>query len=373
MIKLVNKNKILFYGITLFILLIVSLNIINIIEESFVNYRRCKKFKLNKAMEYILEKSNACENDLDWDLYLPCSYTKIEKEISLLNINKDQAVFGISGTDLIASKNILYEILLNKYGNNVKKYYPISYIPKKEDHINKFKKSYNSEKSYILKKNLQQQKGIELAKDYNKLLNILKFNIDKIDIVQELLEDPFLVGGRKINLRVYFLIICKKNSKKGYIYDDGFIYYTRKPYNTKILDFDHHITTGYIDRQVYEVNPLTHKDLYKKMEKEKNLSSIKLKNNIKYLMNNIFEAIKPVICNKQNLKKGISFQLFGCDVAPDKNLDCKLIEINKGPDMGFKDDRDGELKKGVMGSIFNLLDIDEDMKDKQYNNRFIKL
>ena len=76
---------------------------------------------------------------------------------------------------------------------------------------------------------------------------------------------------------------------------------------------------------------------------------------------------------KHFIKKGLSFQLFGCDVAPDKDLDCKLIEINKGPDMGFKDGRDGNLKKSVMVSIFNLLDIDDDMKDNKYDNRFIPL
>ena len=41
--------------------------------------------------------------------------------------------------------------------------------------------------------------------------------------------------------------------------------------------------------------------------------------------------------------------------------------------MGFKDDRDGDLKKSVMSSIFNLLNIDDDLKSKEYDNRFIPL
>jgi hypothetical protein len=369
----VTKNKLILYGITLFILLVISINIINIVEENFINYRKCKNRKINKALEFVLDKSMSNQNEINWDLYLPCSYTKIEKEISTIDLKENQAVFGIGGTDLIASKNLLYDILKSKYGSNVTKFYPKSYIPNNEKDILRFEKDFRKDKSYIFKKNLQQQKGIELSKNYNEILNTLKFNKNSVNIVQELLENPLIVGRRKINMRIYFLVICKGKSKKGYIFDDGFIYYTRKYYNKKILDFDHHITTGYIERHVYENNPLTHKDLYKKLDQENKGKSTELKNKIKCLMKNIFEAISPYICNKSNLKKGSSFQLFGCDVAPDKNLNCKLIEINKGPDMGFKDDRDGGLKKSVMGSIFHLLDIDDDMKNKKYNNRFISL
>jgi hypothetical protein len=370
---MIKKNKILVYLVTISLLILLSLNIINNVNETFINYKKCPTKKLSKALDSALKKGNSIENTNNWDLYLPCSYTKIESEISKLNLNKDQAVFGVSGTDLIASKNILYDILKTKYKSNVSNYYPVSYVPKRDDDINYFKKNFDKNKSYIIKKNIQQQKGISLSNNYNEILNCLEYNKEKVSIVQEILEDPLIVGGRKINMRVYFLVICKESSKKGYIFDDGFIYYTRKKYNPVILDFDHHITTGYIQRIVYKLNPLTHKDLYKQLENKNPGDAEKLKTNIKNLMTNIFNAISDYICNRTNIKKGISFQLFGCDVAPDKNLECKLIEINKGPDMGFKDDRDGDLKKSVMSSIFNLLNIDDDLKSKEYDNRFIPL
>ena len=194
----------------------------------------------------------------------------------------------------------------------------------------------------------------------------------KYDIVQELLPDPLLVNGRKVNLRIYFLVVSKNLKKSFYIHNNGFIYYTRKHYNKDLLEFDYHITTGYIDRKVYEENPLTHKDLYVWLD-QNGYNSETLKINIQGLMRMVSSAINSHLCKKQNLKNGITFQLFGCDVAPDKNLECKLIEINKGPDMGFKDDRDGNLKKDVMGSIFNLLDLDPDMRNKKYDGHFIKV
>ena len=118
-------------------------------------------------------------------------------------------------------------------------------------------------------KNIQRQKGLLLSKDYNFILDELHNKNSKFIIIQKLLQNPLLINKRKINLRVYFLIICKGKSKKGYIYKDGFIYYTRKFYKKNELHFDYHITTGYIDRSVYKTNPLTHSDLYKFLGKKK--------------------------------------------------------------------------------------------------------
>lgn len=344
--------------------------------ETFINYRTCGNKKINNALKHVLETTHAQkmnDND-DWQLYLPCNYTDIEAEINRVNLKNNQSIFGISGSDKIASKNNLWIILKNHYKENdiVTSFYPKSYIPTNESDIDLFKNDfkYKRNKNFIIKKNIQQQKGILLSNDYNVIFTSMKSN--KYDIIQELLPNPLLVNGRKINLRVYLLIVFRNMKKNFYIHENGFIYYTRKLYNEKILDFDHHITTGYIERQVYEENPLTHKDLYKWLDSN-GFNSETLKINIQSLMRHICQAIKPHVCNMENLNGGVSFQLFGCDVAPDNNLECKLIEINKGPDMGFKDERDGNVKKDVMSSIFNLLRLDEDMINPNFDNHFIKV
>ena len=322
--------------------------------ETFINYRPCGNKKINNALKHVLETTQAQkmnDND-DWQLYLPCNYTDIEAELNRVNLKEHQSIFGISGSDKIASKNNLWVILKNHYKENdiVTSFYPKSYIPTNEPDIDLFKQDfkYKKNKNFIIKKNIQQQKGILLSNDYNVIFTSMKSN--KYDIIQELLQNPLLVNGRKINLRVYLLIVCRNMKKNFYI----------------------HITTGYIERQVYEENPLTHKDLYKWLDSN-GFNSETLKINIQSLMRHVCQAIKPHVCNKENLNGGVSFQLFGCDVAPDNNLECKLIEINKGPDMGFKDDRDGNVKKDVMSSIFNLLRLDEDMINPKFNNHFIKV
>ena len=56
------------------------------------------------------------------------------------------------------------------------------------------------------------------------------------------------------------LVVCAGGKISAYIHSDGFLYYTPKYYDPDDMDFDKHITTGYVDRKVYELNPLTLQD-----------------------------------------------------------------------------------------------------------------
>ena len=86
---------------------------------------------------------------------------------------------------------------------------------------------------------------------------------------------------------------------------------------------------------------------------------------IKYL-NNVISQIK-----NNKLKNHVRFQLFGCDLAADDDLKATLIEINKGPDLDAKDEKDKKIKLKVQEDILQLIDpIPEDDIRK---NRFIKL
>ncbi len=75
------------------------------------------------------------------------------------------------------------------------------------------------------------------------------------------------------------------------------------------------------------------------------------------MMKGLMDAVHGPLCNMPALYNNTTFQLFGADVAPDENLDVKLIEINKGPDMGAKDTRDKNLKKQLQEDIFELLGV----------------
>ena len=72
------------------------------------------------------------------------------------------------------------------------------------------------------------------------------------------------------------------------------------------------------------------------------------------------KALRSQICKNKNLKNNTIYQVFGADITPDKNLRPYLVEINKGPDMSPKDDRDKKVKlvqQDVMDIVDNLVNI----------------
>jgi hypothetical protein len=235
-----------------------------------------------------------------------------------------------------------------------------------------------------MKKNIQRQAGLKITNDKKEILNG-KYNDYKL--VQELLQNPYTINGRKINLRCYVLVTCNNNKINVYNYNDGFMYYTPKLFIKNSLDRDENITTGYIDRKVYETNPLTHKDFKKYLDNDKrklseiesyiknrglNISDVCF-NKINDLIKDVFMAFVGIICKTQKFKyNNTLFELFGVDIAVDENLNSMIMEINKGPDMGAKDKRDSEVKHSVIRDIFRLINIIDD-NNIHYENGFINV
>jgi tubulin polyglutamylase TTLL7 len=229
--------------------------------------------------------------------------------------------------------------------------------------MEEFKKEYDKNKLYIMKKNVQRQEGIIITKDYDKLTNGIK---DEFIIIQELLQNPFILNGRKINLRVYILVVVKNNKCSTYVYNDGFMYYTPQFFVKGSADIDRNVTTGYIDRKVYEENPLTHEDfrIYLGRDEAKIVFY-----NVYELIKNVMSPFQEHLVKFQAFPGSTQFQLFGADVAVNNDLSSTLMEINKGPDLSYKDKRDGEVKKNLIEDMFNLVGVIN--IDKQ--NRFIKV
>ena len=89
----------------------------------------------------------------------------------------------------------------------------------------------------------------------------------------------------------------------------------------------------------------------------------------KSLFTSIMSGIKKPLCNNPKLKKGLRFQIFGVDIAPDNMLNIKLIEINKCPDLCAKGTKDNLVKKAVVEDIFDIVGL---VKKKTGHN-FIKV
>lgn len=292
-------------------------------------------------------------NGNDWTIYFPCTYDDITKEISDVkklppDINKK--VFIMPGADEIASKSAMWTHLVDTYGlENAKVMSPMTYVLGPD--MATFLQEYDKNKIYILKKNIQRQEGLKITNNKDEIIGAHKNNYV---VVQELLQDPFIIDGRKTNMRFYVLLVCNGSNMDIYVYGDGFMYYTKDKFIKRSLLTGPNITTGYIEREVYEKNPLTHDDL------RQYLTNIgyshhdvfaKIYQLIKYVMMSVVNDV----CN--NTLKFTSFQLFGLDIALNDNLDPQIIECNKGPNLLTYDKRDRELKYGLIRDVFKVLGI----------------
>jgi hypothetical protein len=344
----------------------------DIIYEKFENnnnskfsYYRCKNKLLGKITKNIFDNNGILESKDNWDIYLPCGYNNVEEELKKILIKdniSNKFIFGINGCDTIVSKNKIWESLLKCFGrNHASTLMPESYILNDYNEMEVFRKNFNPNGSeiYILKKNIQRKEGLKLTKDYFEIINA---HNNQYRVAQKYIRDLYLVNGRKVNLRIYLLILIKDNKINFYLCKKGKCIYTNKKYNDNDLDFESNITSYNLDMSVYENSPRHFNELRTYID-ENNSSKSRTKNG-EYLFNKIDLLIREVsLCiyknlyQSKNIEGSISFQLFGADVIFTKDLHPYLLEMNKGPDMSPRDKIDELMKNDVQTDMFRTVGI----------------
>lgn len=338
-----------------------------------VKWKRNKncKFLMTKTIKNVLNNNNLVETKGDdWVIYMPCTYNHISDEISQTKpLSVDQRFFIVNNADQLTSKSAIWRNLVKTYGRDTaKKIMPTTYILNSPKDISLLKQEHHKDKIYIMKKNIQRQKGLEITRDVNK---ILKGSGDSYVVAQELLQDPYLIDGRKINMRFYVLFVCRHNEVSAYVHREGFMYYTKERFKKNTTTDGPNITTGYIDRKVYDENPLTLGDFKQYLDNSNrdltNPERALLENGeiisnvvfgrIYYMLKLMVDAVSSTVCVNSKLKNFLTFQLFGADVALNDQLFPQLIEINKGPDLGAKDGKDGDVKHKVVTDIFKVIKV----------------
>ena len=299
------------------------------------------------------------------------------KKLRLSPSSRCRWIMAVGGSDIIASKSMLC-LTLRKAG--LDHYIPQTYIFDANEDRQRFIETYDPNKLYILKKNVQRQEGIVIlpssssSSTFDYVLDLFDKNAEtngsSFVVCQELLQDPLVVGGRKVNLRVYLLCCVFEQKGKGslgeekvqmYMYHDGFIYYTPEFWEPNSVSIDRNITTGYIDREVYRVNPLTLRDMitFLNQGKTDHLGD-QLESSIIETMRKLASVYRPIFLQNQTKrnKQITNWTIFGCDLAPNSSCtNVKIMEVNKGPDLSYKDERDKALKFNMVKEALKIVGI----------------
>jgi len=326
--------------------------------EEFTNYYQCPKYKLLNNVESILNKNNIQRTDdkSRADLILPCGYNDVEDELTKISItSNNQKIYAIKGCDNLASKNGLWDILLKKYGfTDACKYMPPTYSTNKPDQISLFKENYRVGHLYFLKKNIQRKEGILLTRNYNQILE--EATIGEYKVIQEAVDDLYLIRKRKVNLRVYLLIMCKNGIVEAFLYNEGKCIYSNKDYNGDVADNhtitrEEHLTSLNLDVKIYKHSPESLGDLKKHLGDYKyNLLWSRIKDIFKALLSAVVDS--GLICNQKSLDDVTTFQLFGGDVIFTNKMKPYLLELNKGPAMKYMTENDEKMKLQLTEDVF---------------------
>lgn len=378
------KNKYIKKYIKLFIIIVIIILYYNIaiyssshiesFSTSSFKYYKCSNKQLSPIMSSLFNQLNITKGDInDWQLYLPCGYNNIESDllqIKLPSSTQHLYIFGINGCDNMVSKNGIWLALCNKYGRiKASTIMPETYILNDATQMDLFKQNYSSDNIYILKKNIQRKEGLKLTSDYNE---IVSENKGEFKVVQKYIRNIYLVNGKKVNLRIYLLVIISNGVVKCYISKDGKCIYTNKNYDDSNLNFENNITSYQLDINIYKTHPYDLTELYEHINKNGNDSSI-LINNINTILSEMCTCLSFYFYQSNNLISSsvqtTSFQLFGLDVIFTKDLVPYLLEVNKGPDMKPRNDKDKQLKTKVQLDMLNLV-LNTDTNANINNNGF---
>jgi len=355
----------------------------------------CGKYKINSPFKNAIDSLNLqiTKNIIETELYFPCGFNNVELELNKFRFVdktnteynlKNKVFMGVLGCDKLCSKNEIWNKLQSYYNTEeASKIMPLSFIIKNQNDLLKLKDienemiQQNKKSIYILKNNNQGKKGLymtdnilSLIENKTDIINNINDSIYKNDkiyeykVIQKYITNPFLINKRKLNIRLYVLIInIKKLNTKWYLFKDGKCIYNNKDYNklTSLLtdnlqDKEQHFTSLNLDYN-YVYNDLGNPETLDE------LNNYIGNNDYNYLLIKILDKLKKikyvyntgnVLNNKDNLKKNITLQYFGIDVILDDKLEPYILEFNKGPEMKYNSPNDEKMKNDMVYTTLNI-------------------
>jgi len=181
-------------------------------------------------------------------------------------------------------------------------------------------------------------------------------------VVQRYLQDPYLVGSKKFDLRLYVLCLSY-NPLKAYLHREGFARFTAARYSSSKDDLSNsyiHLTNHAIQKKDTNYDPtvcdlkwpisgLKRHLISKHGEARANECFTEIRN----LLINSLRAVAHVIINDRHC-----FELYGYDIMLDASLKPVLIEVNASPSMSADSETDRQLKSALLDDVFNVIDME---------------
>ena len=320
------------------------------------------------------------KEDGDWDLYW-CDVSWIREHFDHCYLEEHQRICHFRNHYELSRKNLMAKNLkrLKKQLEKESKleaakcdFFPTTYELPSEYHIfvEEFKRWPGS--IWIMKPaGKAQGRGIFLFRKLKDITDWKKEDYfhrdeDKNDkeppetyVVQRYIEKPYLIGGKKFDIRVYVLVMSY-TPLKAWLYRSGFARFSNTRFSLdSITDTFVHLTNVAIQKTAPDYDPekgckWSLQELRLFLLAKHGPEEVK---RIYQQMDEIFikslQSVQKIIINDKHC-----FELYGFDIMFDSHLKPWIIEVNASPSLTASSPTDYDLKFGLLEDMLHIIDLE---------------
>lgn len=235
--------------------------------------------------------------------------------------------------------------------------------------VEEFKRSGNS--TWIMKPVARSQgRGIFLFRKLKDIIDWKKDGSGRTEeqkdevqvesyVAQSYIENPYLIGGRKFDLRV-FVLVTSYIPLKVWLYRDGFARFSNTRFSLNSLDDQYvHLTNVAVQKTAPDYDPekgckwhlqqlrlfLTARHGAETVERVfRDMDTIFIRS---------LQSVQKVIINDKHC-----FELYGYDILLDQDLKPWLIEVNASPSLNATSPEDYSMKYDLLEDVLHVVDME---------------
>ena len=242
----------------------------------------------------------------------------------------------------VSKSHLWINLILSLGFNTAFRFAPNTYILRVARDIQRLKKEYDPNETYLLKGNKQRRRGIKKLESLEQLDQI---DTTEFVIVQKLIKNSYKIKEHRFNIRFYVIFRSYQNDHFYQLFSDGKMIYTKAEGDIEQL---------YISSNENYHDELPHSyQAFQKYLKDLGENTELMNKMILHLIRSIFSKCSPKMT--EGISPEIKFtELFGVDILIDENLHPKILEINKSPQMGFKNEAEKEFKYKLLTNLYSF-------------------
>lgn len=281
-------------------------------------------------------------------------------------LNDNQRCNHFPGSWALGRKDNLHRHLTNmkrRFGSSFD-FFPHSYLLPEDKGLLQQDMDKSPQNLYILKPRASScGRGIKVIQRMDQIKR-------KECLVQRYIADPFLIEGKKWDLRLY-VVVTSMDPLVIYMFDDGLTRFATEKYNKKKLNNRFiHLTNYSINKnsKKFDKNKDSGNDMFgskwsikalKRYFQQQGINDRHLWKSIEDLIIKTMIAVEPKINSlvKRHVttKSNPCYEVFGFDVMVDSKLKPWIIEVNVSPSLSSSSPLDKEIKGRLITQTFHML------------------